>query len=360
MALDGRGNLYVADKGNNRVLEYDLPLTTDHTADRVFGQPDFTHNIADNGGVSATSLSSPFGVALDAQGNLYVADTTNSRVMEYDSPLTTNLSADLVFGQPDFSSASENQGSLPSANSLDFPTGLTLDAQGNLYVADHLNSRVLEYNVPLAAERTADHVFGQPDFTANTDNNGGVGPTSLSRPYGAALDPQGNLYVVDFNNNRVLEYDVPLPYGMPALTALSPSSVAAFGQAFTLTVNGTGFVAGSRVRWNGSDRPTSYLNSTQLNASISGPDLAGGGPFAVTVFTPAPGGGTSSLINLTLYARAGQDATADVVLGQPNFVSSSINNPLCPAPINFTTPKAWPSTGHRAGCSWRIRSTTAC
>ena len=68
----------------------------------VFGQGgSFNSNIANNGGVSANSLNSPFGVAVDASGNLYVADDGNSRVLEYNTPLKTGTTANLVFGQPD-------------------------------------------------------------------------------------------------------------------------------------------------------------------------------------------------------------------------------------------------------------------
>jgi sugar lactone lactonase YvrE len=112
----------------------------DTTADHVLGQPDFAHNAGNNGGLSATSLYFPAGVALDAQGNLYVADTSNSRVLEYDTPLTYDTTAAGVFGPPDFI---HKAGGL-SATSLFFPTGVALDAHGNLYVADANNNRVLE------------------------------------------------------------------------------------------------------------------------------------------------------------------------------------------------------------------------
>ncbi len=115
----------------------------DTTAAHVFGQPDFTHNTANNGGLSASSLNSPIGVALDAQGNLYVADHANSRVLEYRAPLTTDTIADIVFGQPDFT---HNTGGL-SATSLDNPGGVALDGGGNLYVADTSNHRALEYGL---------------------------------------------------------------------------------------------------------------------------------------------------------------------------------------------------------------------
>ena len=299
-------------------------------ADLVFGQPDFTSNLANNGGLSASSLSGPYSVAPDSHGNLYIADEANNRVLEYDAPLTTDAVADRVFGQPDFTSNNSEVG----PRKLDHPTSVALDGQGNLYVADQSNNRVLEYDLPLEYDDTADLVFGQPDFTSNLANNGGVSADSLYHPIGVAVDPHSNLYVADIGNNRVLEYEVPIPYGVPALIGISPSSVPAGSPALTLTVTGSGFVDTSIVRWNGSDRPTTYLSSTQLNASISATDVTHGGPFAVTVFTPAPGGGSSTLVNLNLYTRSGQDPAADAELGQPGFLEATPNNPALPGGAN--------------------------
>jgi TolB protein len=84
------------------------------------------------------------------------------------------------------------------------------------------------------------------------------------------------------------------PVPAPTITSLNPSSAAVGGPAFTLTVNGTGFVSGSVVRWNGSNRATTYVNSTRLTASIPAADIATAGSASVTVFNPAPGGGTSN------------------------------------------------------------------
>ncbi|MFQ5664115.1 MAG: S8 family serine peptidase [Terriglobia bacterium] len=88
----------------------------------------------------------------------------------------------------------------------------------------------------------------------------------------------------------------------PTLTSLSPSSAFAGDPGFTLTVTGSGFVAGSGVRWNGADRPTTFLSNTQLTAPISASDIASAGSATVTVFNPAPGGGTSSPLTFTINA----------------------------------------------------------
>jgi len=81
---------------------------------------------------------------------------------------------------------------------------------------------------------------------------------------------------------------------VPTITTLSPTSATAGGAAFTLTVNGTGFVTSSSVvNWNGTNRKTTFVNATQLHASISAAEIATAGTAQVTVFNPAPGGGSS-------------------------------------------------------------------
>ena len=87
---------------------------------------------------------------------------------------------------------------------------------------------------------------------------------------------------------------------VPAITSLSPSSATAGGTAFTLTVNGSGFIDGSVVRWDGSDRTTTFVSSTQLTADITTTDIATDGTASVTVFNPAPGGGTSNALSFTI------------------------------------------------------------
>jgi hypothetical protein len=81
----------------------------------------------------------------------------------------------------------------------------------------------------------------------------------------------------------------------PTTTGLSPASAVAGGPGLTLTVNGSGFVTGSVVRWNGADRPTTYVSATQLTAAIPGTDLGVTGTVPVTVVNPAPGGGTANV-----------------------------------------------------------------
>jgi sugar lactone lactonase YvrE len=251
VALDQQGNLYVADYGNSRVLEYVAPLTSSMAASRVFGQPDFSHNTPNNGVESAASLYDPIGVALDGQGNLYVADSSNNRVLEYTAPLTSSMAAKRVIGQPDFSSSFANNGGL-GAKSLNYPNGVELGPQGDLYVADTANNRVLEYVAPLTDNAAAGRVFGQPDFNHSIPNNGGVSAATLWAPIGLALGGHGDLFVTDYLNNRVLEYDTPLATGMAAGRVLGQPnfssnvfnnggiSASSLGEAAVVTLDGQG------------------------------------------------------------------------------------------------------------------------
>jgi hypothetical protein len=87
---------------------------------------------------------------------------------------------------------------------------------------------------------------------------------------------------------------------VPAATALAPSSTPAGGVAFTLTVTGSNFVPNSVVRWNGGDRPTTFVDGATLQASIGQSDISTPGDASVTVFTPGPGGGVSEALTFTI------------------------------------------------------------
>jgi sugar lactone lactonase YvrE len=214
VGTDGSGNLYVADTSNNRVLQYTPPLASNMQASKVFGQTDFTSREANRGRASPSShtLFRPFGVAVDGGGNLYVADFKNHRALEYDTPLTSGMAAARVFGQGgSFATNIENKGGV-SANSLYYPTDVAVDGSGNFYAVDQGNNRILEYNTPLTTNTTADQVFGQGgSFATKTCNNGGVGANSLCGPNGVGTDSAENLYAGDYANHRVLGYDAPIP-----------------------------------------------------------------------------------------------------------------------------------------------------
>ncbi len=93
------------------------------------------------------------------------------------------------------------------------------------------------------------------------------------------------------------------PNPLPSLVSLAPSSATAGGSDFTLAVTGSGFMASSVVRWNGSSRSTTFLDATRLNAAISAADVASAGTASVSISNPSPGGGVSSSVNFTIAER---------------------------------------------------------
>ena len=110
---------------------------------------------------------------------------------------------------------------------------------------------------------------------------------------------------------------------VPTLTTISPTSKTTGAAAFTVTVNGTLFKSSSVVRLNGSDRPTTLVSATQLTAQISAADVSAGGVLAITVFTPAPGGGTSNSANLNVdnpLPTISTIAPVNALQGGPAFV----------------------------------------
>jgi len=111
---------------------------------------------------------------------------------------------------------------------------------------------------------------------------------------------------------------------VPVLTSVSPTAAAAGGAGFTLTTNGTGFVSGSVVHWNGATRTTTFVSGTQLTAAVPASDIVSAGTAQVTVVSPTPGGGTSSPVVFTInpvapvLAITGLDPIG-VAAGHPAF-----------------------------------------
>ena len=209
--------LYVADMGNNRVLGWHSvdALKNGATADLVIGQQDFLSSIAQcrNAAVNGATLCSPSAIAVDGAGNLYVVDQGNNRVLEYNNPFTTDTLPDLVFGQNgSFTSSGCNLGGSITDATLCNPTGVAVDTAGNVYISDWDNSRILEYDSPLVTDTHADMVFGQGGkFNSGVCNNGGVAPppSVQSRSVGGRCGRQP-LYASDSFNWRVLDYNDPL------------------------------------------------------------------------------------------------------------------------------------------------------
>ncbi len=211
LAFDSKGNLWVSDYDNSRIVEFKAPFTSGMAATVALGQTDL---VSSNCTTSATGLCYPYeGVAFDSKGNLFVGDYDNCRIVEYKPPFSTGMAASIAIGQTDLNSS--NCGT--TASSLDSPLGLAFDSKGNLWTGDYTNNRVLEFKAPFTTGMSASLVLGQPDFTSS---NSATSASALSEPYDVSFDTKGNLYVADYSNSRTVMFSAPFSNGMSATAVL--------------------------------------------------------------------------------------------------------------------------------------------
>jgi len=182
IAVDENGNVYVPDIFNNRVLKYNNPFATDNGADEVWGQADFTANEANRGqkkpSASSLKFSARAGVAIDADGNLWVADSGNNRVLRFAKNKETGIiakDADIVLGQPDLESNGE-WGVKRTLAQMCCPIDVEFDAKGNLYTCDgqNMRARLLVFEPPFKSgmEATKDIPMPMPEGIAEEHRRG--------------------------------------------------------------------------------------------------------------------------------------------------------------------------------------------
>lgn len=205
IAVDSSGGLYLVDggsfsNGNNRVLYF--PVGSFNTATRVYGQGgSFTSAVANKNGISADSLSSPNGVALDPSGGLYISDAGNNRVLYFSNP--TSTTATQVYGTSDFTSS--NSQDTNKVTSLSGVLGVFGDSSG-VYVA--LSGRVIYFPQNLKKHILS---YGQ-DGLLNSFSGSSAGTTaslissSSSVLISVFVSTDGKVFISDSIFNRVLMY----------------------------------------------------------------------------------------------------------------------------------------------------------
>ena len=290
MAVNEIGDLFTPDSFNHRILRYENPFENDTSADGVWGQSDFTGILCNRGLPAPNAETLCFhhyasvqgierygsGVAIDAGGNLWVADGGNNRILRFPLDLVTGevaKVADLVLGQPSFSSAKVGG---PEFNELHAPSAVTFDQSGTLYVADTGNDRVLVFEPPfetgMAAKREIVGEFNRPTSVATDPttqgiwvNDSGNGMAQLWNPVessiltivgkpsyqpgggycglwfhdfdggsffchvagGMGIDSQGNLLVAPTREHDILRF--PTPFADPAVGAINQPDKRLFG-----------------------------------------------------------------------------------------------------------------------------------
>ena len=188
LAIDGAGNIYFADSGNQIIRRIDVNgnITT------VAGTPQSQGYSGDGGLATSAKLFLPEGIAFDATGNLYIADTGNAVIREVDA-VTGKIST--VAGVP--GSPGYNGDGTATASKLNSPWTVTVGPDNSLYIADTYNNRIRRVSggaITTIAGTGAQGYGG---------DNGPAGAAVLNLPIGVVLDPAGDLYIADSANDRV-------------------------------------------------------------------------------------------------------------------------------------------------------------
>ena len=211
VALDGAGNVYIADSANNQVRMVCFSagsatikgVTCTHAGYIVaVAGTGGTVFEGDNGPALAATLNAPAGLALDGAGNLYIADTLNNRIRKVTA--ATGIIATVA---GDGTQGYKGDGLSATAAELHRPWGVTVDAAGNLYIADTYNQAIRRVDagngiITTAAGNGKPSGLGDGAGTYSGDN-GPANAAGLSVPYAVAFDVYGAMYIPDSGNNRI-------------------------------------------------------------------------------------------------------------------------------------------------------------
>ncbi|MEO6983451.1 MAG: Ig-like domain repeat protein [Edaphobacter sp.] len=185
VAVNAAGEIYIADTHNQRIRKVSGGTITTIAGTGVEG---FS---GDNGAAASAQLSNPSALALDSSGNLFIADTDNHRIRKISGTTITTVAGN---GEQAFS----GDGASATAAAIDSPNGVAIDAAGKIYIGDTRNQRVRVVDTTGVISTLA----GNGNKTYGGDGGTAAG-ASLARPRGLSVDAQGNIYVADSDNNRI-------------------------------------------------------------------------------------------------------------------------------------------------------------
>ncbi|CAJ0815220.1 NHL repeat-containing protein [Ralstonia flaminis] len=273
VAVDASGNLYVADSNNNMIRK----ITPAGVVSTLAGSTTAGH--ADGTG-SAASFYQPIGLAVDASGNVYVADSNNNMIRKITpAGVVSTLAGSTTAGHADGTGA---------AASFNIPSCVVVDASGNLYVSDAFNNQIRKITPAgvvstLAGSTTAGHADGTGSAA------------SFSAPRGMAFDASGNLYVADQGNSMIRKIT---PAGVVSTLAGSTTrgfadgtgSAASFANPSGVAVDASGNVyvadyANNEIRKITPAGVVSTLAGSTTSGSADGTGSAASfnGPYGVAV-----------------------------------------------------------------------------
>ena len=212
VAVDAAGNVYIADQENERIRKVDAEgIITTFAGSGSYGYK------GGEDGIPATEakLNWPTGVAVGANGHVYIADSYNNLIREVDTEgiITTIAGTGRIFGffeEPDEDDVGD--GGPATAAKLDWPIGIAVDAEGNVYVADRGHHRIRKLTrmgagyVITTIAGTGDE--GDEDEDGDIGDGGAAVEAQLDGPRGVAVDEDGRVYVADTGANRIRQIDL--------------------------------------------------------------------------------------------------------------------------------------------------------
>lgn len=248
LAVDGSGNLFIADVNQNVIRK----ISTNGIITTVAGNGSIGHS-GDGGQATnaALSLGDPGGVAADESGNLFIADVYNNCIRK----ISTNGIISTVAGNGE--AGFYGDGGAATNASLNGPTGVAVDEAGNLFIADYYNSRIRRV--------ATDGIISTAAGTGASSFTGETGPaleSALNNPCGVATDTQGHIYIVDYNNNRIRKMNSEF---LPTLN-LDRISVAQRGDYTLIISDASGSVTSSVAN------VEVFLPITRFQVSYTGSD----------------------------------------------------------------------------------------
>ena len=197
VAVDGAGNVFIADEDNHRIRKVDAAGVISTVAGT--GELGIGEFGGDGGPATQAQLHDPSGVAVDGAGNVFIADTDNNRIRKVDGAGVISTVAGT--GQGGFGGFS-GDGGPATASWLDYPGGVAVDGAGNVFIADGSNNRIRKVD--------AAGVISTVAGTGEREFGGDGGPAvqaQLNEPGGVAVDGAGNVYIADRGNNRIRKVD---------------------------------------------------------------------------------------------------------------------------------------------------------
>ena len=270
LAMDAAGDLFYADRGNNSIWEMPIISNGVYLVAGVYNGGVYPAGYSGDGGTPiAAELNAPTGVAVDSQGNVYIADTGNNRIREITGIGSLNQGENnQFFGvigtiAGNGTAAFSGDGGYAYLATLNSPTDVRVDGSGNVYISDTNNNRIRQI-LPSGIIQT---LTGNGTATFANDDGAALEST-VSGPQGLALDSLGNLYIADTNNQRIREvgYGLPFPVAAPVFNP-APGTYTTV-QTLTITDATPGSTIYYCINWTPQNNTwTQYTGPIQLATS---------------------------------------------------------------------------------------------